>query len=196
MLHYVLSSLDHILIIFCSVHQGTLQSMSLRFLRALQMDRRVLHTPVDDLESFLWVLVWSLVHILISMKKDNNEGLQEDNEEDLQLRMILTVLSSRYIPDVTDRETLVADGWPDMVFGGLILEWLEIAKDSRRLVMRPQTAFLRSSDNDARERNLDHIEDCGSETYKKFFQAGYKHLQNIREFSDWEAVVNFTGEPL
>ena len=170
--------------------------MSLRFLRALQRDRRVLHTPVDDLESFLWVLVWSLVHILISMKKDNNEGLQEDNEEDLQLRMILTVLSSRYIPDVTDRETLVADGWPDMVFGGLILEWLEIAKDSRRLVMRPQTAFLRSSDNDARERNLDHIEDCGSETYKKFFQAGYKHLQNIREFSDWEAVVNFTGQPL
>ena len=129
--------------------------MSLRFLRALQRDRRVLHTPVDDLESFLWVLVWSLVHILISMKKDNNEGLQEDNEEDLQLRMILTVLSSRYIPDVTDRETLVADGWPDIVFGGLILEWLEIAKDSRRLVMRLQKAFLRSSDNDARERNLD-----------------------------------------
>ena len=89
------------------------------------------------------------------MKKDNNEGLQEDNEEDLQLRMILTVLSSRYTPDVTDRENLVADGWPDIVFGGLILEWLEIAKDSRRLVMRLQKAFLRSSDNDARERNLD-----------------------------------------
>ena len=130
------------------------------------------------------------------MKKDNDEGSQEDNEEDLQLRMILTALSSRYIPDITNRETLVADGWPDMVFGGLILEWLEIAKDSRRLVMRLQKAFLRSSDNDARERNLGHIEDCGREIYKKFFQAGYKRLQNIREFSDWEAVVNFTGEPL
>ena len=210
---------------FCSVQQGTLPFMSSRLLRALQWDERVLHTPADDLESFLWVLVWSLVYILTSKKEDNNEGSQEDNDEgsqeddnegsqeddnegsqegndegspddnyeDLGLHKILTALSSRYIPDILDREASVED-WPDMVFRDLIHEWLEIARDSRRVVTRLQKAFLRSSDNDAREINLDEIEECSRAAYEKFFQAGYKHLRGIRRFSDWEAVVKFTQD--
>ncbi|KAF8272963.1 hypothetical protein EI94DRAFT_1499358, partial [Lactarius quietus] len=42
---------------------GTLPFMSTHLLNALYSGCRALHTAVDDLESFLWVLVWSLVRI-------------------------------------------------------------------------------------------------------------------------------------
>lgn len=44
--------------------QGTLPFMSRCLLRSLELGDRILHTAMDDLESFLWVLVWSLTHIL------------------------------------------------------------------------------------------------------------------------------------
>ena len=36
---------------------------------ALAMGMPGLHTAVDDLESFLWVLVWSLIHIFTKSAK-------------------------------------------------------------------------------------------------------------------------------
>jgi hypothetical protein len=170
------------------MQQGTLPFMSWRLLFALFNDEQVLHTPVDDLESFLWVLVSSLAYILAPKITD---------EDSKMIRRISTSLSSRYIPDIFLREEYVKEDWPDMVFGDLLLEWLEIAKNSRSAIDRLQEALLRSlGDSDAQERNLDDIEDCCRETYKKFLQAGYKQIRNIREFSDWEAVVNCHGEPL
>lgn len=45
------------------VQQGTLPFMSMPLLDAWDLERPSLHTAVDDFESFLWVLVWSLVYI-------------------------------------------------------------------------------------------------------------------------------------
>ncbi|KAH9040469.1 hypothetical protein EDB85DRAFT_1850184, partial [Lactarius pseudohatsudake] len=42
---------------------GTLPFMSTRLLNQWRLNRPVLRTAIDDLESFLWVLVWSLVCI-------------------------------------------------------------------------------------------------------------------------------------
>ena len=156
-----------------SVRQGTLPFMSFHLLNALHDDEPVLHTPVDDLESFLWVLVWSLAYILDSMK------------EDPKIKRILTALSSLYIPDILLREHRVKN-WPDRVFRNLILEWLEIVRNSRREI---EQILLRSSDEDddidaQEERNLDDIEDCSRRTYKQFFQAGYRHLRDIRDFEN------------
>ncbi|KAH9036191.1 hypothetical protein EDB85DRAFT_2143324 [Lactarius pseudohatsudake] len=38
-------------------------------------------------------------------------------------------------------------------------------------------------------------ERCG-QVYKEFIQSGYKHLQTIRKFSNWEDVVEFDDESL
>jgi hypothetical protein len=176
---------------FYSVRQGTLPFMSWRLLDALFNDDQVLHTPVDDLESFLWVLVWSLVYILAPKIKD------EDSKTQRILTKLSSLLSSRHIPDILFREEYVKKRWRDKVFGDLLREWLEIVRNSRSVVDRLQEAFLGSlDDDDAQESNWDDIEDCCRETYKKLLQAGYRHLRSIREFSDWEAVVDFSGEPL
>ncbi|KAH8981173.1 hypothetical protein EDB92DRAFT_1756331, partial [Lactarius akahatsu] len=42
---------------------GTLPFVSLRLVNTWAANRPALHTAADDLESFMWVLVWSLVHI-------------------------------------------------------------------------------------------------------------------------------------
>ncbi|KAH9036686.1 hypothetical protein EDB84DRAFT_1268997 [Lactarius hengduanensis] len=42
---------------------GTLPFISLRLVNAWSRNVPALHTAADDLESFMWVLVWSLVHI-------------------------------------------------------------------------------------------------------------------------------------
>ncbi|KAH9066159.1 hypothetical protein EDB87DRAFT_1542454, partial [Lactarius vividus] len=42
---------------------GTLPFIALRLIDAWSGYAPALHTAADDLESFMWVLVWSLVHI-------------------------------------------------------------------------------------------------------------------------------------
>ena len=54
------------------VLQGTLPFMSLRLLAAWARDLPIVHTAVDDLESFLWVLVWALVHIFKKIGKTSD----------------------------------------------------------------------------------------------------------------------------
>ncbi|KAH8990484.1 hypothetical protein EDB92DRAFT_746312 [Lactarius akahatsu] len=56
------------------VRQGTLPFMSIRLLDEWYLDRPTLHTVVDDLESFLWVLVWSLVHTFKALAKIPNKN--------------------------------------------------------------------------------------------------------------------------
>ena len=43
-------------------------------LQALQASEPIIHTAVDDLESFLWVLIWVIAHIL-----QNNERATSHN---------------------------------------------------------------------------------------------------------------------
>ncbi|KAH9159621.1 hypothetical protein EDB89DRAFT_1864685, partial [Lactarius sanguifluus] len=42
---------------------GTLPFMSMRLLEAWDYGEPALHAAVDNLESFLWVLIWSIVYI-------------------------------------------------------------------------------------------------------------------------------------
>ncbi|KAH8990117.1 hypothetical protein EDB86DRAFT_2807421, partial [Lactarius hatsudake] len=52
---------------------GTLPFMSARLLDEWRLNNLVLHTAIDDLESFLWVLVWSLVCIFKTFAKHNQQ---------------------------------------------------------------------------------------------------------------------------
>jgi hypothetical protein len=84
----------------CCVQQGTLPFMSDRLLFSLDKSH-ILHTAVDDLESFIWVLVWSLVHIL--------KWAAEITDKSSTIHQIAHSLSSRHIPDIRFREGTVMD---------------------------------------------------------------------------------------
>jgi hypothetical protein len=51
--------------------------MSIRLLNASQVRETIIHTALDDLESFLWLLIWGIVYASnIEGDKTANPGIQ------------------------------------------------------------------------------------------------------------------------
>src|SRR6266576_908454 len=89
--------------------------MSMRLLTAWQVRETIIHTAVDDLESFLWLLIWCIVYA----SKDI-EGAMTANRG---IQLMLDAWSG----DVTSNRTKLStaeNNWKDVVFGDLIREWL------------------------------------------------------------------------
>jgi hypothetical protein len=172
----------------CRVLQGTLPFMSIRLLDAWDLGTQALHTAVDDLESFLWVLVWSLVHIFKWAANIHNENSV--------IHRLERIFSSRDLPETLRKECITKRRWTDKVFLDLIQDWLMISEESRKVVEQLQTALLTANDMDARESIFDELDEHCKEAYKDFIQAGYMRLRTIRRFGCWEDVVAFNGEPL
>ncbi len=120
--------------------------MSIRLLHAWSCDQAVLHTAIDDLESFLWVLVWTLVHIFKEFTTfDNAKGT---------INTLTQTYSSYDFSKNQNKALVVKFGWGRAeVFGGLIHEWLE------------------------------------EQVYIEYIQAGFMHLEQIKNYSTWEEVV-------
>jgi hypothetical protein len=171
----------------CYVQQGTLSFMSRHLIRALELGHNALHTPVDDLESFLWVLVWSVTHILKWAA-----GVKMTNENSI-INQLAKCLSSRYVREIHAREDTLAYEWEEKVFGGLLRDWLYISQRSRiKLNDLQDTLLLQDSLGNvaAREQSLNCIEEHCVGVYKDFMKAGYKHYQTIRLCEDWTKVVD------
>ncbi|KAH9047876.1 hypothetical protein EDB84DRAFT_1263205, partial [Lactarius hengduanensis] len=173
---------------------GTLPFMSIRLLSEWYLDRPALHTAVDDLESFLWVLVWSLVHTF--------KGLAKIPNKNSIIHRLGHILPNHNYGDMLLKELLTKEEWTDKAFGGLIQDWQRISETSRRYVSEHQMALIRlvkDGGNDTgvtQKRIFDELDEYSREVYKEFIQSGYRHLQTIREFSSWEDVVKFDGERL
>lgn len=167
--------------------------MSDRLLRSLAKKSHVLHTAVDDLESFIWVLVWSLTYILKWAANITNEHST--------IHQMMQFLSSRTFYEIIARESTAVAHWPDKVFKDLLVTWLQIAMKSRDHV--DQLAenlhiFESSDDSDPAdiERVLDDIDEYCRVVYKEYLQAGFEYLRTIGVFSDWAAVVHHNGNSL
>ena len=96
--------------------------MSAHLLNAWDMGNRALHTAADDLESVLWVLVWSLTCIFKEVAKISNE-------KSTILRLEVVFYSRRF-DGILRRELLVEQSWNDEVFKNLIMDWLSISQAS------------------------------------------------------------------
>ncbi len=165
--------------------------MSTNLLLFWSMESPVLHTAVDDLESFLWVLVWTLIHIFKQVAIITNE------------RAIILVLdhifSSHHIMDLcATRENGTKRAWPDHVFDGLIQDWLTISQQSQNDIYQLEAALLDLGDDDMESLKgiLDDLDKCCRGVYKSFIEVGYNHLSQIRKFSTWKEVVDFNGKLL
>src|ERR1700733_16329388 len=96
--------------------------MSIRLLNASQATEAVIHTALDDLESFLWLLIWGIVYATKDI-----EGARAANHG---IKLMLEAWSG----DVKSNRSKLptAEAWKDDVFGDLIREWIDIFRRTHR----------------------------------------------------------------
>lgn len=159
--------------------------MSSHLLTAWSLRDPALHTAADDLESFLWVLVWSLVCTLKAVTNITNS-----NARILQLERVF----SGHTIETSQRDLITGHRWTDMVFRGLIGDWFALALNSRTVVLSLEGKLLSKSDDE--NKILDELDKHCEEVYESFIRTGYKHLETIRKVSGWGEVVNRNGNSL
>ena len=155
--------------------------MSMRLLAAWQVRERIIHTAVDDLESFLWLLIWGIVYA----SKDI-EGAMTANRG---IQLMLDAWSG----DVkSNRSKLSAaeKSWKDVVFGDLIREWLNTFQRAHEENER-LTEDMSLVDVDSQEWDgaCSELESYCKGIYKEVLESGFRYLEGVREYSDWDKVV-------
>ncbi|KAH8989963.1 hypothetical protein EDB92DRAFT_2115134 [Lactarius akahatsu] len=168
---------------------GTLPFISLRLVNAWAANEPTLHTAADDLESFMWVLVWLLVHIF--------KKFATITVDSATINRLARAFSSFDTGTVLTKEVILRL-WRDKVFRDLIREWRMISNDSGVFLTQVEETLSAAelNDMDSQKREWDRIEKHCGEVYIKFIRAGYAHLENIRGYGDWKAVIDKNGESL
>ncbi|KAH9010943.1 hypothetical protein EDB83DRAFT_2234227 [Lactarius deliciosus] len=169
---------------------GTLPFISLRLVNAQAANDPALHTAADDLESFMWVLVWSLVHIF--------KRIATITIDSATINRLARAFSIFDTTTVLSKDPILRL-WPDEVFRDLIREWRMISNDSYEFLMQVEKALSAAesrNDMDSQKMEWDGLEKYCGEVYIKFIRAGYVHLENIRGYGDWKAVIDKNGEEL
>ena len=154
----------------------------LQAMQASEDSEPIIHTAVDDLESFLWVLIWVIAHILQNDKRatSQNQGIS----------IILATFSGN-LEIQRRKESDAKEYWDDVVFGGLIIEWMNTFREARKEV-RQHTRNLAKLSLDSLEWQsaCDGLEAYCTTVYERVFVSGFKHLGAIRTYSDWDEVVD------
>ena len=153
----------------------------MRLLNTYELREPSLHTALDDLESFFWLLMWGIVHASkdIDGAKANNRGIQ-----------LMINAWSGGLESNSNKLTIAERRWKDAVFGSLIKEWLVIFRNADQENERI-TGEMSSMDfgdkawNDA----CNELEAYCKETYEDLLKSGLRHLEEVKRYSDWEAVV-------
>jgi hypothetical protein len=141
----------------------------------------IIQTAVDDLESFHWILIWAIAHIL----KDQKKATGYDPEIDMILDIFLGDMDSQAY-----KESIVHTWWNSTVFGGLFKEWMDIFQQARQdLPTFSQNFFKVSSDSQKQEEACNELESYCMTTYKNVLESGFRHLKQVREYPNWDKVV-------
>jgi hypothetical protein len=158
--------------------------MSMRLLNACQGKRTTIHTALDDLESFLWLLIWGIVYASkdIDGAKTANEGIE-----------LMLIAWSGDAKSNLNKLAAAERSWEDVVFGGLIKEWLGIftraSDDTWKFMKHLPTIPLDDQLGSEWRRACDWLESYCMKTYEAVLKSGFKHLEEVRRYSNWEEVV-------
>ena len=158
--------------------------MSMRILGLWLDHESIFHTALDDLESFLWLLVWCIVHLSkdIEGARANNRGINQ----------MLRAWSGDMMANRT-RLQAMEDAWDDAVFGGLIREWLDTFirafNETKKFTKYLSTHEVNNERESRWTRTCDRLESFCKKTYEEILRSGFKHLEGVQSYSDWEAVV-------
>jgi len=142
---------------------------------ALKTDKKVeLHTPQDDLESFLWVLFFTILEIGHGHKKlKPNEvpWLEEMHEEDTtKLTGKVPCLQNLILQARTTRQ--LSDHL--LIFGGILERWNTIAEETHEKLM--EEIYLRIPAPELLENS--------ESAYAKYLASGFEILETLP--SSWE----------
>jgi len=157
--------------------------MSTRILGACDLEETIIHTALDDLESFLWVLIWGIVHASKEIEGANNN------------RGIRLMLNAWWGDAKSNRSKLptAERDWKDAVFGSLIKEWLGIlttASDGAGPLMSHMPTIPLDNQPGSRWSNAcDWLESHCRKTYEDILKSGFNHLKEVEKYSSWEDVV-------
>ena len=159
----------------------------MRILSAWDKKKKIIHTALDDLESFLWLLIWCIVQASkdIEGAKDANGGIQ-----DMLNAWSGNLTSNKAKLGIALRE------WEDVVFGGPIQEWLAIfdraIKETEQIVnLLPSIPLGSPTWNQA----CDWLESYFVRIYEDVLKSGFSHLEGVSNYPDWEAVVAANVQP-
>ncbi|TFY51411.1 hypothetical protein EVG20_g11013 [Dentipellis fragilis] len=158
---------------------GTLSFLSNRLLNSIVKRRPTIHTAIDDLESFLWVLVWVIVHILDHF---------EDASGEYKAMKECLAASGQDAGTQLCKDGLLRD-WEDPVFPKLIDQWWRL---SQRVAeeLRHSTCLGvigdRNAGGAAREQAYDQLGALCMNTYEEYLKAGYEFLDGMGDIEvDW-----------
>lgn len=156
--------------------------MSIRLLHAWKMQWTIIHTALDDLESFLWVLIWGIVYASKDIKgaMANYPGI----------KLMLKVWKANNGSKLAVADEFWANSDWNPVFGDLIQEWMKTFQQARKvnhqLTKKMSTTHLGSQEWD---EICNRLESYCEDIYREVLKSGFRHLGGVREYSDWNTVV-------
>jgi hypothetical protein len=155
--------------------------MSMRLLDALFTQDSIIHTALDDLESFVWILIWGIVNA----SKDI-EGAMTANRG---IQSMLIAWSGDVVTNMA-KLSIALGSWKDAVFGDLIREWngifLRAREEAERLTEDVSSMQLGSREWDDA---CNELESYTKDIYKEVLESGFKYLEGVKEYPDWDKVV-------
>jgi hypothetical protein len=156
--------------------------MSVRLLGAWINQWPIIQTAVDDLESFLWLLIWVIVHIL----KDKERATTHN----IGIKIMLQTYSASIVSQ-RSKEIDVECYWTDTVFRGLIHKWISIFRLAR-IDIRKLSQDLIETPLDSPQRGFvcSRLESYCMRIYNDILESGFGHLKDIRKYSTWDEVVD------
>jgi hypothetical protein len=141
----------------------------------------IIQTAIDDLESFHWLLIWAIAHILKGKEKATglNQGID----------MILEIFSGD-IESQGYKESIAHTWWSNVGFGGLFKEWMNIFQVARQELPRLSQGFFEAPlDSQKHEEACNGLESYCMTIYKDVLESGFRYLEGVREYSNWDKVV-------
>lgn len=156
--------------------------MSVRLLGAWINQWPIIQTAVDDLESFLWLLIWAIVHIL----KDKERATTHN----IGIEIMLQTYSASIVSQ-RSKEINVECYWTDIVSRGLIQKWINIFRLARIDVQKLSQDLIETPlDSPQRGFVCSRLELYCMRIYNDVLNSGFEHLEDIRKYSTWDEVVD------
>ena len=156
--------------------------MSVRLLGAWINQWPIIQTAVDDLESFLWLLIWAIVHIL----KDKERATTHN----IGIEIMLQTYSASIVSQ-RSKEINVECYWTDIVSRGLIQKWINIFRLARIDVQKLSQDLIETPlDSPQRGFVCSRLELYCMKIYNDILNSGFEHLEDIRKYSTWDEVVD------
>ncbi|KIJ39344.1 hypothetical protein M422DRAFT_257961 [Sphaerobolus stellatus SS14] len=138
--------------------------MSINLINSLVRGGEIYHTPIDDLESFVWVLLWAIFNILTKNGIQLTRVEQDwfDTLRSSSLRVLRTKGNFiRYLP--------VPKNWSSrfLTFAPLLNEWLVLAAEARLVIGKL----------DSPPTDVQFYKDY----YAQYLEIGVRYLESLPE---------------